>query len=118
MWPTLYVNDYIVANKSVYRYSDPTFGDIVVFRPPPEAADPEQLDEQGNVKVDFIKRCVGVPGDLIEIREGQMFRNGQPVEEWYKHLSNEPSMNRYQEMSDAEKEALTKNQLQVRPLPG
>jgi len=82
MWPTLYVNDFIVANKAVYRYSDPKVNDIVVFRPPTTARlSNDQVDEQGEMKVDFIKRCIGTPGDLIELRKGVLYRNGQKADE-------------------------------------
>lgn len=88
MWPTLYVNDFIVANKAVYRYSDPKVNDIVVFRPPATAKlGPEQLDADGDMKVDFIKRCVGTPGDVVELRKGILYRNGQKVDEPYRALS-------------------------------
>jgi len=98
MWPTLYVNDFIVANKAVYRYSDPKVGDIVVFRPPAEAIfDPTQIDADGGVKVDFIKRCQGTPGDLVELREGVIYRNGKPDPETpYKHYSECMDANRNQ----------------------
>ncbi|MGV3618289.1 MAG: signal peptidase I [Fimbriimonas sp.] len=91
MWPTLYVNDFIVANKAIYRYSDPKAGDIVVFRPPVSATQnrPEQIDPKtGDVKVDFIKRCIGTPGQVIELKEGQLFRDNQRVEEPYKEYSD------------------------------
>jgi signal peptidase I len=87
MWPTLYVHDFIVANKSIYRYSDPKAGDIVVFRPPKRAVYPDQLDKNGDVNVDFIKRCIGTPGQVIELREGQLYRDGIKVNEPYKHYS-------------------------------
>jgi signal peptidase I len=88
MWPTLAVNDFIIANKAIYRYSDPKFQDIVVFRPPPRAIlDPSQLTPNGEVKVDFIKRCIGLPGDLIELRQGDLVRNGQRVSEPYRTYS-------------------------------
>lgn len=74
-------DDYIVANKAIYRYTHPQSGDIVVFRPPAYACGPEQKDADGQPKVDFIKRCIGVPGDLIEIRGGVLYRNGQPFKE-------------------------------------
>lgn len=83
MIDTLLVNDFIVANKMIYRYSDPKVGDIVVFRPPTYACRPEQIDTDGTVKIDFIKRCVGVPGDVVEIRNGTLFRNGQEMSEPY-----------------------------------
>lgn len=87
MWPTLYVNDYIVANKAIYRFTEPKTGDIVVFRPPVDATTPDQRDANGEVKVDFIKRLIGHPGDIIELRKGKLYRNGQPVEEPYIHYS-------------------------------
>ncbi len=90
MWPTLYVNDLIVLNKAVYRFSKPKAGDIVVFRPPIEALQASQLYEDGQPKVDYIKRCVGVPGDVVELREGVLFRNGKQVEEPSKHLTDCP----------------------------
>jgi signal peptidase I len=89
MWPTLHVNDFIVANKAIYRYSNPKDGDIVVFRPPKEATygHPDQLDKDGNVTVDFIKRCQGVPGDVVELREGVLYRNGKKADDPNRHYS-------------------------------
>jgi len=119
MWPTLYVNDFIVANKAIYRYTDPKANDVVVFRPPRAATagrEKTQLDAEGNVKVDFIKRCQGVPGDIIELRKGVLYRNGQPdpIDDGHKHLSectDEPRTDdcqNFRELTDAEKEGLTK----------
>lgn len=88
MWPTLYVNDFIVANKAIYRYTDPKVNDIIVFRPPVTARlSPDQVDADGEMKLDFIKRCIGTPGDLIEMKKGVLYRNGQKVDEPYKALS-------------------------------
>ena len=84
MVDTLLVNDYIVANKGVYRYSDPKNGDIVVFRPPVRAAHADQIDpDSGEVKVDFIKRLIGSPGEVIEVRGGKLYRDNKPVDEPY-----------------------------------
>jgi signal peptidase I len=81
---TLLVNDFIVANKAVYRYSEPKHGDIVVFRPPTRAIiDPKQIGADGEPKVDYIKRLIGEPGDLIEIKDGKLFRNSKPEVEKY-----------------------------------
>ncbi len=93
MWPTLYVNDFVVANKAIYRYSDPKKGDVVVFRPPATAiAEPGQIDDEGQVKVDFIKRCIGVPSDVVELRDGLLFINGSQVKDPTKHYSTSPDM--------------------------
>ncbi|MBB4289219.1 signal peptidase I [Rhizobium leguminosarum] len=85
MMPTLLVGDYIFVNKFAYGYSkyslpfspdifsgrlfgaDPKRGDIVVFRFPP------------NPEVDYIKRCIGLPGDHIQVTDGVLYVNGKPV---------------------------------------
>lgn len=89
MIPNLMVGDYIGINKYAYRLGDPKVGDIVVFRPPKNALiDPaKQLDADGDVKVDYIKRCIGAPGDLIELKKNVLYRNGQKVEEPYVHYT-------------------------------
>ncbi|MEQ1822972.1 MAG: signal peptidase I [Fimbriimonadaceae bacterium] len=81
MLETLQINDFIVANKFIYRISDPKVNDIVVFRPPVRACEPNQIDSDGQVKADFIKRCVGVPGNIIEIRGGKLYRDGKLQDE-------------------------------------
>ncbi|MEA2551888.1 MAG: signal peptidase [Fimbriimonadaceae bacterium] len=77
MLDTLLINDFIIANKAVYRYTDPKRGDIIVFKPPPAALDASQKD------VDFIKRLIGAPGDVVEVHDGSLFRNGKKLEEPY-----------------------------------
>lgn len=61
MRPTLGQGDHILVNKYVYRLHGPERGDIVVFRAPREAAPDEK---------EFIKRVVGVPGDVIMVQAG------------------------------------------------
>ena len=80
MVPTLQIGDYLLVNKLLYgirvpvsgtRYMsffEPERGDIIVFVYP---VDPNK---------DFIKRVIGVPGDVIEIRKKQLFRNGEIVD--------------------------------------
>lgn len=70
MIDTLLLNDYIVANKLAYRLGEPQRGDVVVFKPPKRALNPGQAD------VDFIKRLIGKPGDIIEWRQKTLYRNG------------------------------------------
>lgn len=90
MWPTLDIGDYIVANKFVYRVTDPKPGEIVVFRPPLSALFPGQFDPvTKEVKVDFIKRCIGTPGQVIELREGILYRDGKRIDEAYRTYSRE-----------------------------
>ena len=96
MLETLQINDFIVANKAIYRYSDPKVGDIVVFRPPDGAIqDPSYIDPDGQVNQDYIKRCVGVPGDLVEVKDKKLWRNGKPVDEPYLSEPNREINNFY-----------------------
>lgn len=88
MVPTLLVGDHILVNKFLYGtkipFSDnrilpvrePERGDIIVFRFP------------GDRNVDFIKRCMAVGGETIEIREKQVFINGVPIEDPHAHFKD------------------------------
>ena len=79
MLNTIQIGDYLLVNKFLYgvkipftdkylfRGEDPQRGDIIVFKFP------------GDESVDYIKRIVGVPGDVIEVRNKQLYRNGNPV---------------------------------------
>ncbi len=83
MLETIQLSDFILANKAVYRYTNPKVGDIVVFRPPKYACEPSQIAADGTVNADFIKRLVGGPGDVVEIRNGTLYRNGKETNEPY-----------------------------------
>ena len=108
------MNDFIVANKAIYRYTNPKVNDIVVFRPPVTARlSADQVDAQGEMKVDFIKRCIGTPGDLIEMKKGVLYRNGQLVDEPYKAMSQcidatpQPECQEFRMLSADEKKQVT-----------
>lgn len=84
MLPTLYIGDYLVVSKWPYGFSRysfplgvpsfdgrifahlPSRGDVVVFRHPGENSD-------------LIKRVIGLPGDTVEVRGGQLILNGRPI---------------------------------------
>ena len=72
---TLRVNDRLLVSRAIYRFEEPKFQDVIVFEPPAAAAQPPHTD--------FIKRCMGTPGDVIEMRKGVLFRNGTAVPEIY-----------------------------------
>jgi signal peptidase I len=71
MEPLLLDGERIVVNKFIYRFQPIERGDVVVFWYPKEPS------------VSFIKRVVGLPGDLVEIRGGTLVVNGLPVRETY-----------------------------------
>src|SRR5205814_6036080 len=78
MVPTLQVGYLIIVNKAVYRYSDPQAGDIVVFKPPEFARNPGD-----DPNIDFVKRMIGTPGQLIEIKNRQLYRDSAKIDEPY-----------------------------------
>jgi signal peptidase I len=79
MIPTLLIGDHLLVNKFVYgpripftdtrlfTWKEPKRGEIIVFKYP------ENEDKN------FIKRVIGLPGDKIEIKDGTLFINDQPV---------------------------------------
>jgi len=71
MLPLLADNERIIVNKFIYRFEPIRRGDVVVFWYP---MDPS---------VSFIKRVVGVSGDVVELRRGVLLVNGKRIEEPY-----------------------------------
>ncbi len=96
MVPTLTEGQYIVANKiiysrvttdsvlgllpfaqpsgdgnSLYTFHPPKHGEIIIFNYPTDRSR------------DLVKRVIGVQGDTIEIQDGQVIRNGEPIDEPY-----------------------------------
>lgn len=85
MLPRLLNGDYLLAAKWPYGYSryslpfslplipgrilasEPERGDVVIFKAPPRN------------DVDYIKRVIGLPGDQVQVRNGQLYLNGEPV---------------------------------------
>lgn len=73
MLDTLRPGDRVLVNRVVYHLREPQRGDVIVFRYP---QDPDVV---------FIKRVVGVPGDLLEARDGRLYVNGSKAAEPYVH---------------------------------
>ena len=71
MKPSILEGDRILSNKFIYKFQKPQKGDIIVFKFPP---DPEK---------DFIKRVIGVAGDVIECRDKKLYVNHKPVNHDY-----------------------------------
>ena len=76
MLPTLQINDRLLIDKWSYRFQPPQRGDIVVFSPT------ETLKQQ-NVKDALIKRVIGLPGEKVEVKKGQVYINDRPLDENY-----------------------------------
>lgn len=76
MEPTLEKGDRVLVNKLSYDLGDVNRGDVVVFELPSEEVGPDGIK-------DLIKRVIGLPGDVIETREGVVFVNDRRLEEPY-----------------------------------
>jgi len=72
---TLEPDQYVLVDKLTPRFDTYKRGDIVVFTPPPE-----WVQEDGTP---FIKRVIGLGGDTVEIRDGDVFINGTRLAESY-----------------------------------
>lgn len=69
MLPTLQPGEFVLVNKMAYELGDFNRGDIVVFHYSPEE--------------DYIKRVIGLPGDEVQVGNGQVMVNGQLLDEPY-----------------------------------
>jgi len=76
--------EYIIVNRLAYKIGQPQRGDVVVFVPPghPESTFFERLVGIPG-ETDYIKRIIGIPGDTIRIENGQVYVNGQLINEPY-----------------------------------
>lgn len=77
MLETFQPNDYVITSRQAYTlFGDCKHGDVIVFKS-------GLLDENGKSK-NLIKRIVGLPGDVVEVREdGYVYLNGEKLKETY-----------------------------------
>jgi len=72
MEPNFHNGEYLIIDRWHYNFGEPSRGDAVVLKFP---GDPEHKK--------YIKRIIGLPGERIEIREGNVYINGQMLNEAY-----------------------------------
>ncbi|OON93545.1 MAG: signal peptidase I [Candidatus Epulonipiscioides saccharophilum] len=73
MIPTILIGDHLILNKISAYYREPEHSEIIVF-----------FNGQDNL----IKRVIGLPGDEIDLIQGQVFLNGKPIDEPYLNDQN------------------------------
>jgi len=79
MMPTLLIGDFILVNKFTYGIRLPVINKKVVDLNNPERGDVMVFRYPADPGLDYIKRVIGVPGDVVEYRDKQLSINGQPV---------------------------------------
>ena len=85
MRPTLLEGDYLFVTKWAYGYSryslpfSPNLFSGRIFGSAPERGDVAVFKFPHNPSLDYIKRVIGLPGDRIQMRDGQLFINGEGV---------------------------------------
>lgn len=84
METTIMTKDRVIGSRLTYKFSDPQRGDIAIFRFPDDES------------IYYVKRIIGLPGDTIDIVDGQVYLNGstEPLDEPYLHepMIPEPPM--------------------------
>ena len=90
MEPTILIGDHLLVVKWAYGWRDPVLGrllstsrqpsrgELVVFRSP---------EDRSRV---FIKRCIGLPGETVEVRDGRVLIDGKPLPEPYVRFLEPP----------------------------
>jgi signal peptidase I len=118
MIPTIEIGDFIVATKFIYgakipftnkrlpAVQDPKRGDIIIFLAP--YYDPPNIVIQlftpvvytltlGFVNIDpqpkfYVKRCIGLPGDQIEVINKEVYLNNKPMKGWWPEYHADPEI--------------------------
>jgi signal peptidase I len=75
MMPTLQDRERLIVNKMTYLWSEPKRGDIIVFHATQDK--------------DWIKRVIGLPGDIVEVKNDTLYINNEIVEEPYLDVSKQ-----------------------------
>src|SRR3989344_4561449 len=78
MEPTFYNGNYIFTSKITFKMRSPQRGDVVVFHSPK------------NHDIEFIKRIIGLPGDMVLIQENELYVNGKRLDE--KNISGKTTL--------------------------
>jgi len=103
MEDTLQINDRVLVNKVVYQIGDISRGDVIVLDDPRGGFEQPEESAVGSAarnllesiglaapQSEFIKRVIGLPGDVVQARNGDLLVNGEVQIEPYRKHPNEP----------------------------
>lgn len=73
MESTIMTGDRVIGSRLTYHFKEPQRGDIIIFRFPDDES------------IYYVKRIIGIPGDIIDIKNGQVYLNNSeaPLDEPY-----------------------------------
>ena len=83
MLPTLQIGDHILVSKFIYGIKMPFTGSVLVPIRQPKPNDIIVFQFPKDPKLDYIKRVIGVGGDVVEIRDKKLFVNGKQFLDTY-----------------------------------
>ncbi len=86
MEPNFHNGEYLLVDKVSYRIGEPKRGDVIVLHPPSAP------------QLNYIKRIIALPGEQIDIRNGQIFVNQAQIDEPY--IPNEQTLVRNQQAAN------------------
>ena len=92
MLPTLQIGDHLLVNKFIYGVKIPMTGTILIPWKSPERDDVVVFRFPKDRSVDYIKRVVGVAGDTIEVKNKQLFINGEAINNPHAHFTGNDIM--------------------------
>jgi signal peptidase I len=72
MEPNLYERERLIIDKVTYNFFPPKRNDIIVIAMP-------------NMEEMLVKRVIGLPGETVEVRDGMVYVNGEPLPEPFPH---------------------------------
>ena len=83
MYPTLHIGDFVLVSKYEYGYSrysiltSPNLFKGRIFTDTPKRGDVAVFRNPFRTDIDYVKRVVGLPGDVVQVRKGRLYINGK-----------------------------------------